>query len=88
MARDKFDLLEKHVDETEARLKEIEAAAAREKIEKGIRDGVNKWIRTVCITATGSVLSFFAWLGNYVYNHSHAFYEAAKAFIIAIGQGK
>jgi len=70
--------LSEKVAEMDAQLKKIE-------IERGINDGVNKWIRTVCITATCSVLSFFAWLGNFVYNHFQAIYEAAKAFLSHMG---
>ena len=57
-------------------------------VDKRVHDGINKWIRTVCITATCSTLSFFGWLGNFTYNNSHAVYEGARAFIAALGQSK
>ena len=69
------------IEQLHEKLTEIE-------VDKRIHDGINKWIRTVCITATCSTLSFFGWLGNYTYNHSHAVYEAVRAFITALEQGK
>jgi hypothetical protein len=66
--------LSEKVAEMQAQLNKIE-------IERGINAGINKWIRTICITATCSVLSFFAWLGNFVHNNFEAVYQAAKAFL-------
>jgi len=70
------------------KIEEIEEKLKAQEIKDGISSGIQKWIRTVCITATCSVLSFFGWLGNYVYTHSEAVYLAAEAFIIALRHGK
>ena len=52
-------------------------------IEKGIENGINKWIRTVCITSTTATFGFFMWLGSLTYDKYPAFKAAIIAFIQA-----
>lgn len=49
-------------------------------IEKGVQQGISKWIRTICITSTVSVWGFITWLGSIVYDQFPAF----KAGVIAL----
>lgn len=51
------------------------------KIDMAVDDGISKWIRTVCITATTSTFGFFLWLGNEVYDKYPAFKAGIMAFI-------
>ncbi len=67
-------------DDLEARVTAIE-------VEKRIEDGIEKKIRAICITATGSFLSLCYWLGTVVYNQSYAIQAALKAFWIAKNGG-
>lgn len=50
-------------------------------IDKGVEDGISKWIRTVCVSATTATFGFFMWLGNEVYDKYPAFKAAITAFI-------
>lgn len=50
-------------------------------IERGIENGIKGWFRTVCITGTCAMGSFFLWLGNIVYEKWPAFKGAIMAFI-------
>lgn len=53
------------------------------KIEKAVDEGISKWIRTVCISATTATFGFFMWLGSVVYDKFPAFKAAIIAFIQA-----
>lgn len=63
-------------DDKEVRLRELE-------IDHEVEKRISKWIRTICITATGSFLTFCGWLGGIVYDKWDAFSAAIKAFIAA-----
>ena len=60
--------------ETAERLKNLE-------IEHGIEKGISKWVRTVCITSTGTFLTFLTWLGGQIYDKFDAIEAAVKAFL-------
>lgn len=54
-------------------------------IDRGIDDGISKWLRTVCISATTATFGFFMWLGNEVYDKFPRFKAAFIAFFSSDG---
>lgn len=70
-----------HDDELYARIQKIEN-------EKAIKDGINKWIRVVCISGTTSFLGFCSWLGSFIYDNFKAVEIGVKAFIVALRGGQ
>lgn len=62
---------------------DLEDRIAAIEIEKKIHDGINKWVRAICITTASAVMSSLYWLGGFIYNRSEAFEAAVKAFWVA-----
>jgi len=52
-------------------------------IDNGIKDGIDKRIRTICITSTLAVWGFIVWFGAQVYDKFPSFKAAVIAFIQA-----
>lgn len=60
--------------ETEKRLSKLE-------IEKGIEHGIQKWVRTVCVTATTMFLGFVSWVASQLYDKFEAIQAGIRAFL-------
>ena len=68
------------------KIEEIEKWQIKREIEEGIRKGRNKWLITICSTATTATVAFIMKLGEWAYNHSGALKAAVDAYNNSRGQ--
>jgi hypothetical protein len=78
MAKNK---LEEHIEE-------LDKWRTEQEIENGIRKGLNKWMHTICITATSAIFTGVYTLGGFVYSNYERFEVAIKAFLAAGRNGQ
>jgi hypothetical protein len=65
------------------KIEELEKWKNEKAIEDGIRKGLTKWMHTICMTATSTIVSGFYFLGGFLYTHWGAFEAAIKAWLSA-----
>ncbi len=68
---------------TDDKIESIEEWIHKKEIEDGIRKGLNKWIRTICMTATSALMGAFYAIGGFMYQHWQPIQEAIKAYLVA-----
>jgi hypothetical protein len=67
----------------EEKLEELDDWKRKKEIEDGIREGLTKWLRTICISATSAALGCCYWLGGLIYQKWDPLQAAVKAFLAA-----
>jgi Cu/Ag efflux pump CusA len=73
-----FMAIKDEVHELEERLQAIE-------IEKAIQEGIQRRVRTICITATSALLTAMFATGKFIYNEFNAVSAGVLAFYHAMG---
>ena len=73
---------------TEDKLEELEHWKTEKEIEDGIKEGIDKWVRRVCVTAVSTAMSVFYFLGEWAYNHAMALKAAIDALLAALRNGQ
>ena len=63
------------------KIEELEEWRTKKEIEDGIRDGISRKVRAICMTATSAALGVVYTLGSFAYNNLEALAAAVKAFL-------
>ncbi len=71
------------IDDLKETIDELDEWKRTKEIEEGIRNGLTKWARTICMTATSSLLGIFYWLGSFMYQKWEPLQAAIRAFLAA-----
>lgn len=63
------------------KIEELEDWRIKKEIEDGIREGISRKVRAICMTATSAALGVVYTLGSFAYNNLEALAAAVKAFL-------
>ena len=68
---------------TDERIEEIERWKTQREIEEGVRNGLDRWKKTICMTSVSALVTAIYSSAKFIYFHCNSFAAAIKAYLIA-----